>query len=256
MSVLLPNDLTWHAASWVTFLLAKELRPHLAPELLSPWETAEVLGIDLVDLRNAPPESLRELQRALRCVIEEDEKKGASAYPAPEQVPGYLAKIRELGEMISTGKPVSKPLDTPKVLFLMGSAHAPDSPWGCDELEIHMDGRFIYRNQLGPRRSGATGQISDEALDRLLGLLEMAPFHDTPAMPSPPGGGYMDIMVRTPPVENKVTLAYHAALRSPEWKPLVQLLTTWTGYLRMTPDKRSTNDDLLRVRDEPVEFSP
>jgi hypothetical protein len=144
-------------------------------------------------------------------------------------------------------------MTTPRrVAWRMGNPHAPNSPWGRDELDVLGDGRVAYRNQRGAVVRSVTAQLAPVAADALFAALAASPFPVwTDSRPLPPGSSLVELTVEQADGAATARFDYHTALKTPGYDAVVRLLTAWAGVLRALPGKRAASDDLTQVVDQP-----
>lgn len=98
MSVLLPQDLDWGVANWVSFGFFNDCLPLLeqAPHLAEDIRFCIEADVDTLDLRRAGKAELQELERLVTAVLEESRTNGAATFSDPAMHPTYIAKLEEL----------------------------------------------------------------------------------------------------------------------------------------------------------------
>jgi hypothetical protein len=252
MSVVLPGNKLWWGTSSTTWRLVRELRPFLPAELRGPWDEAERQGVARIELEGASEDDLARVKEAVLQVIEDDVRRGPEAFPSPEFFEPYMAKLRGLVDLLSGKDPVeAKPVE-PSIQFHIGAAHAPDSPWGEDQIDVFMDQRFAYRNQRGPWVRRAAGSLSDDAFNRLMNAFVALPFPKVPPHNIPPGGGLVSLSVRGPGSPTEALLDYHKGLKMDGYGEVLRIFDAWATYLRQDAAKREPSDDFTEIVDEPV----
>jgi hypothetical protein len=132
----------------------------------------------------------------------------------------------------------------------MGNANAPDSPWGRDEIDVFDDGRLVYRNQRGARARGALGSLEAGVAERLFAALAASPFPRASGAPIPPGSSLVELRYAGSEGEATVLLDYHAALKSPGYDVVVEMLARWAALLRSAPGKRTASNEVTGIVDE------
>jgi hypothetical protein len=141
---------------------------------------------------------------------------------------------------------------TTRVLALrMGNPDSPSNPWGRDELDVHRDGRVIYRNQRGPARRAATAQLAAGVVDELLAALAASPFPHAQTGRLPPGSTLIELIGPAGEGEATAQLDYHTALKTPGYDVVIRRLTSWTGVLRTPAARRAGSADLTEIVDQP-----
>lgn len=144
-------------------------------------------------------------------------------------------------------------MTTPRrVAFHMGNPHAPNNPWGRDELDVFGDGRVQYRNLRGAGGRSVTAQLAPAAAEKLFAAIAASPFPVwTDTRPLPPGSTLVDLTVERPDGSASARFDYHTALKTPGYDAVVRLLTGWAGVLRALPGKRAASDELTQIVDQP-----
>lgn len=139
----------------------------------------------------------------------------------------------------------------PVIALRMGNPDSPSNPWGRDELEVHRDGRLVYRNQRGPAHKAATAQLAAGVVDELLAALAASPFPQAHTGRLPPGSTLMELVGPAGDAEATAQLDYHTSLKTPGYDAVIRRLTGWTGTLRSPAAKRAASADLLEIVDAP-----
>ena len=109
MTVALPGEVVWNAASWVVRGLCDDARPHLADFPGVAPEIQDCLDSELyfIDLEDAGGELLAEARALVQRVIDDNEARGAAGFHDPSSFPVYLGKLRELVALV--GDPAGAP---------------------------------------------------------------------------------------------------------------------------------------------------
>lgn len=102
MGILLPGDVDWSPAAWVSRGLFSDLHEVGLPVRLE----AEVrfcldAAVDTLDLRGASGNELRALRQAIARVVSRTEAAGPAAFQTPEFQPTYLEWLRKLMTLLS-----------------------------------------------------------------------------------------------------------------------------------------------------------
>jgi hypothetical protein len=102
MSVLLPHDLNWGVANWVSFGFFKDSLPYLdqAPHLAEDIRFCIDAEVDTLDLRGAGRDKIQELKRLVTAVLEQSRATGEAGFSEPAMHPTYVAKLEELAATV------------------------------------------------------------------------------------------------------------------------------------------------------------
>jgi hypothetical protein len=89
-------------AAWALDKLVRDVKPHLPPgsAVTAAFEETERSRVELLDLDNLDGPELAVFADALRAYLRQLEELGPSALADPDFVPGYLANITELLELV------------------------------------------------------------------------------------------------------------------------------------------------------------
>jgi hypothetical protein len=140
-----------------------------------------------------------------------------------------------------------RPADSNTVTYELGSAYAPDSPWGLDRLIVYGDGCFRYENQVKESvLHVATGSLTPEAAGQLNEALTDAGFPAVPEHETPPGGGYMTITRG----EERAFFCMSIRRLSTGYGFLIETLDRWVAYLRGNSGEQVAPAELLLETEE------
>lgn len=135
-----------------------------------------------------------------------------------------------------------RPVDSNTVTYELGSAYAPDSPWGLDRLIVYGDGCFRYENQIKESvLHVATGCLTSEAAGELDEALTEAGFPAVPDHETPPGGDYMTITRG----EERAFFCMSIKRMSNAYGFLIETLDRWVAYLRGNTEGHDTPPALV-----------
>ena len=109
MTIALPREVVWNAATWVVRGLCEDARPHLAdfPGLAPEIQDCLASELYFIDLENAGADLLAEALVLVERVIADNEARGAAGFHDPSGFPVYLGKLRELAALL--GGPAGEP---------------------------------------------------------------------------------------------------------------------------------------------------
>jgi hypothetical protein len=132
-----------------------------------------------------------------------------------------------------------------RLQLAMGTADAPDSPFGRDELDVAGDGAVVYRNQLRDATRTTTARLTPAARDKLFALFEASPFPASPSAQLAPGATACELVADGV----RMRFGYHAGRKAPGYAELVRLLDGWATVLRGPADQRAASADLVDIVD-------
>ncbi len=109
MSILLPHNLDWTVANWVSFGFFHDSAPHLesTPRLANDIRFCIEAEVDTLDLRQAGHAELEELDHLLTLVLENTQTRGVTAFKEPEMQPVYMEKLSELAATLRSALRIS-----------------------------------------------------------------------------------------------------------------------------------------------------
>jgi hypothetical protein len=101
MSISFPNLPPWEAAGWVVRSFWALAQPHLAevPGIAPDLEDGLISGILVLDLRDAPADSLDEARLLIQRVLADAERKGERDFADPAAFPLFIDRLRDLDQL-------------------------------------------------------------------------------------------------------------------------------------------------------------
>jgi hypothetical protein len=102
MSVLLPRDLDWGVANWVSFAFFNDCLPHLeaTPHLAHEIRFCLEAEVDTLDLRGAGRAELVELQHLVQRVVANQLSRDPTSFIDHKMHPTYVAKLGQLQAIV------------------------------------------------------------------------------------------------------------------------------------------------------------
>jgi hypothetical protein len=196
MSVVLPGPRGWNAANWVVQSLIESIKnfPRLSGLVRDKVEFAVKAQFPGLNLTNATPDDLRVLREAVQWELERHRRGEV------QDAGGYVAKLNELvclidGDEVPPPRRSEVPTATRAPMTITVTLGVTASFRGQDILAVVDDGAFEYANRCGDRHSEARGQLTDAAIEAILGGLASANFPVVPEHERPPGPGQLSIQV-------------------------------------------------------------